>query len=224
MVNERIKPWKSLNWPNRISILRLLMVGPFFVLVMNQNQPRWEAARYVALAIFVAMALSDFLDGMLARRLNLRTRLGAILDPLADKVLISCSVVLLSLSHSAVPGAQLPDWVVVVIVGKDLWVIMGFLVIYLVTDRFRIRPTAAGKACTVAQLVMVMLVMLSPDLNRLSEGLGGKLANVAVWTAVAISVLAVISYTRLGLGFVAEGAKPLDEGLQKNNQGSHGPH
>lgn len=224
MVNERIKPWKSLSWPNRISILRLLMVGPFVVLVMNQNQPRWGAARYAALAIFVVMALSDFLDGTLARRLNLRTRLGAILDPLADKVLIICSVVLLSLSQSAVPGKQLPDWVVVVIVGKDLWVIMGFLVIYLVTDRFRVRPAAVGKACTVAQLVMVMLVMLSPDLNRLSEGLGGRLADVAIWTAVAISVLAVISYTRLGLGLVAEGAKPLDEGLQKDNQGSHGPH
>jgi len=220
-VNDKIKPWKSLNWPNRISILRLMLVAPFVVLVMNQQV--WTGARHLALVIFVVMAISDFVDGTLARRLNAKTRLGAILDPLADKVLIICSVVPLSLPHSAVAGAQLPDWVVVMIVGKDLWVIVGFLVIYLVTDRFRVRPTAAGKACTVVQLIMVVLVLLAPEFNRLAEGLGGRLATAASWMVAAICVLAVISYTRLGLSFVAEGAKPLDDGAHKN-QGSHGPH
>jgi cardiolipin synthase len=223
VVNEKIRPWRSLNWPNRITILRLMLVAPFVVLVMNQNQPRWEAARHAALVIFLVMAVSDLVDGTLARRLNARTRLGAILDPLADKALIICSVVLLSLPRSAVPGAQLPDWVVVVIVGKDLWVIVGFLVICLVTDRFRIQPTGVGKACMDAQLIMVMLVLLAPELNRLAEGLGARLAGVASWTAAAISVLAVISYTRLGLGFIAEGAKPLEEAPRKEQAG-HGPH
>jgi cardiolipin synthase len=221
VINGKIRPWKSLSWPNRISILRLLLVAPFVVLVMNQNRAHWEAARYAALAIFVAMAVSDLVDGTLARRMNAKTRLGAILDPLADKVLIICSAVLLSLPNSAVPGAQLPDWVVVAIVGKELWMIVGFLVIYLVTDRFRIRPTAVGKACTVAQLVMFGFVLLAPDFNRLRDGLGTALATALSWTVAGICVLAVVSYTRLGLGFIAEGAKPLDEGLQKE-QASHG--
>ena len=98
MSPQTARPWGSLNWPNRISILRLLLVAPFVELLLNINDPSWRSwARYAALAIFVVMAVSDFLDGMLARKLNIRTRLGALLDPLADKVLIICSVVLLSM-------------------------------------------------------------------------------------------------------------------------------
>ena len=112
---DKIKPWMSLNWPNRISLLRLLLVPPFVVLLMHQRQ--WPTARYIALVIFSAMAFSDLADGLMARRFNAKTRLGAILDPLADKVLIICAAVLLSLPNSAVEGAKLADWVVVAIVG-----------------------------------------------------------------------------------------------------------
>src|ERR1035437_4528000 len=209
------KPWRTLNWPNRISLMRLLLVAPFIVLVMNQNRAGWEWARWAALGIFVVMAFSDFLDGMLARRLHQKTRLGAILDPLADKVLIICSAVLLSLPDSAVydHGVELglPNWVVVAIVGKDLYVIAGFVVIYLVTDRFRVRPTIAGKACTFGQLVTVVAVLAAPDLNRLAGGVGTWTAVGCWWIATALVVLAIISYTRMRLSFVAEGQKPLDE-------------
>ncbi len=219
------KPWRALNWPNRISLMRLLLVAPFIVLVLNQNHPEWEWARRAALGIFVVMALSDFLDGMLARRMNLKTRLGAILDPLADKVLIICSAVLLSLPDSAVydRGAEfpLPNWVVVAIVGKDLYVIAGFIVIYLVTDRFRVRPTIAGKACTFGQLVMVVAVLAAPDLNRLAGGAGTWVAIGCFWIVAALVVLAVVSYTRLGLSFVAEGQKPLDEHPSPAAKGGH---
>ena len=102
-----VRPWGSLSWPNRMSILRLLLVAPFVVLLMNQNQPGWAFARYVAVGIFVVMALSDWIDGILARKLNAMTRLGAILDPLADKMLIICAAVLLSLPESAVRSAPL---------------------------------------------------------------------------------------------------------------------
>lgn len=209
MIPRKLKVWRALNWPNRISLVRLMLVAPFVWLVMNQHH--WLVARYVALGIFVVMAVSDFLDGMLARRTNARTRLGAILDPLADKVLIIFSVILLSMSDFQVPGFRLPDYVVVAIVGKDLWVIGGFVVVYLVTDRFRVRPTKAGKASTVGQLAMVMAVLISPDLNRLAGGLGCRLALGMSWLAAGLSVLAVVSYTRLGLGFIIHEDKPLDE-------------
>ena len=217
---NRIKHWKALNWPNRISILRLLMVLPFIVLLLNQHT--WgDVARHLALVVFVIVAVSDFIDGFLARRLNIKPRLGAILDPLADKVLIICSTVLLSLPDSAVPGHQLPNWLVVVIVGKDLWVILGFVVIYLVTDRFRVLPTKAGKASTAAQLVMVCLVLLAPELDKLAPGLGAGSTRVLIWTVAVLCAAAVISYTRLGLSFVAEGQKPLDD---LNHNGKRQPH
>lgn len=206
-----VRPWGSLNWPNRISILRLLFVIPFVILLLNQErQPLVPYARYGALGIFLVMAASDFLDGVLARRLDARTRLGAILDPLADKALIICAAVILSLPGSAVPGARLANWVVVAIVGKDLWVIVGFLVLYLVTDRFVVRPTFAGKASTFGQLFMIGAILTAPDFNRLVPRLGTTLAAGTSWAVVGLCVLAVISYTRLGLRYVAREEKPLD--------------
>lgn len=210
MRSNEVKPWGSLSWPNRISILRLLLVAPFVVMLMNQGV--WNHARHAALAMFLVMAVSDFVDGVLARRLNQKTRLGAILDPLADKVLIICAVIMLSLTQAAVPAARISNWVVVAIIGKDLWVIIGFLVVYLVTDRFRIEPSLIGKAATFGQLAMVGLVLVAPDLNGVSDELGTKLAAGAGWIVAALSVAAGVGYTRLGLRFVAEGQKPMDPG------------
>ncbi len=204
----RLKVWSWLNWPNRISLLRLLMVVPFIVLIRQHQQ--WPHARYAALGIFAAMAISDIADGLLARRLNARTRLGAILDPLADKVLVICAVVLLSLPSSAVKVAPIVDWVVVFVVGKDLWVIIGFVVIYLVTDKFRIRATLAGKICTWGQAIMILLVLLSPELNWLHPQLGSLTAYYSFYVVVALCIAAGASYTRMGLGFILEEQKPMD--------------
>ncbi len=210
---NRFALWRALNWPNRITLLRLALLPPFIVLLLRQ--PGESASRYAALGIFLLMALSDVLDGVLARRLRARTRLGAILDPLADKLMIISAAVLLSLPEYAPPGGRLPDWVVVAIVGKDLWVIVGFVVVYLVTDRFRIRPSFLGKACTVGQVIMVVSVLLAPEMNQVLAGLGSWMASVAGWAVAALCVLAIISYTRMGLSFVIEEAKPLENSKQE---------
>jgi len=204
--------WRALNWPNRITLLRFALLPPFIVLLLRQ--PGENASRFAALGIFLLMAMSDFLDGVLARRLRARTRLGAILDPLADKLMIISAAVLLSLPEYAPPGARLPDWVVVAIVGKDLWVIVGFVVVYFVTDRFRVRPSFFGKACTVGQVIMVVSVLSAPEVNQLSSGVGSWAASVAGWAVAALCALAIISYTRMGLGFVIEEAKPLENNEQ----------
>jgi len=190
-------------------MLRLLLVGPFVLLVMQQRI--WPVARYLALGLFVAVAVSDAVDGVLARRMGAKTRLGAILDPLADKALVICAVVLLSLPHTSIKGAKLDSWVVVFVVGKDLWVILGFLVIYLVTDRLRVQPTLVGKATTLGQLLMIGFVLIGPDLNRLGWRLGTRVVLVMSWAVAGLSVLAVIGYTRLGLRFIAEDQKLLEE-------------
>lgn len=213
-----IKVWSSLNWPNRISLMRLLLVAPFVVLLKNHQET--PAARYVAIGIFVVMALSDMLDGILARRLNARTRLGAILDPLADKVLVICAVVLLSLPDSVVKAAPVPDWVVVFVVGKDLWVIIGFVVLYLATDRFLVRPTAAGKVCTLVQAAMISLVLLAPDINRIQPELGTILARSCFYIVVASCLAAGASYTRMGLGVVLREQKPLENQTSGNTDES----
>ncbi len=194
--------WRALNWPNRISLLRVLGVAPFVVLLLTQQQ--WPAARRVAIVLFAIIALSDALDGYLARRLGQITRLGKILDPLADKLLIACSVVLLASEAGAVDGVQLPVWVVVCVLGKDLWVVAGFMVLFLLTGTLRIQPTRVGKVCTTMQLVMVVVVLVAPDVNAIATDLGAAAAGVMGWTVMAFCVLSVASYTRLGVIFLAE--------------------
>lgn len=200
--------WRLLNWPNRISLFRLLLVAPFVLLLLYQAD--LPGARYGAVAIFVVMSLSDVLDGMLARRMNCRTRLGAILDPLADKIMITCAVLILSRVHPEAPAAKLPSWLVVAVIGKDLWVTVGFVVIFLVTDKFRNLSVFWGKVSTLGQSIMIGLTLLAPELNRLHAQLGE-------WTVLGMSilvtglcVLAAISYTRLGLSFIVTEEKPLD--------------
>ena len=215
MFGTAAKLWRSLNWPNRISIARLLLIAPFVVLIMNQNDPAWPFARYAAAGLFVMMGVSDFLDGQLARRLHARTRLGAILDPLADKALVFFSVILLSIPEFEVPGHRLDNWVVVAAIGKDLWIIVGFLVIYLVTDKFLVRATLPGKAATTAMCVMVPSVLLAPEFDALLPGLGTYLMLVLETIVTVLCVLTVLSYTGVGLRFVIQQEKPLDDDGQK---------
>jgi cardiolipin synthase len=212
-MRHTINLWKALNWPNRISLVRLMLVGPFIVLLLNQQS--WAWARHLALAIFVVMAFSDVLDGVLARRLDLKTRLGAILDPLADKTLIISSVFLLSSASLAEAGAEklvLPNWVVVAVVGKDLWVVIGVVVVYLVTDRLRVTPTRAGKLSTAGQCVLVGWALLAADVERLVPHAGWWGVQATSAAVAALSIWAIISYTRLGLSFAAVEAKPLEDG------------
>ena len=202
MAEPFIPLWRGLNWPNRISLLRILGVAPFVVLLLHQQQ--WPFARHLAMAVFLAMGLSDALDGYLARRKRQETRLGKILDPLADKLLITCSAFLLASQRAAVPDARLPDWAVVAVVGKDFWVVAGFLVVFLVTGQVKIHPTRAGKLCTVVQIFMVASVLTAPDFNRIGWRAGSHLAMAASWAVVAMCLVSVASYTRLGLGYLAE--------------------
>ena len=132
------------------------------------------------------------------------------LDPLADKAMIICAVVTLSQPQWAVPGHRLPNWLVVAVVAKDLWVIFGFIVIYLVTDRIRIRPTFAGKACTFGQVWLVGLTLLGPNLEQAPGPIGAWTLAVVSWIVAGLCCLAIISYTRLGLSFIAAEQKPLD--------------
>lgn len=205
----RPSPDHYFAWPNRITLLRLILIAPFVWLMLHQQQR--PGYRQAAVVIFLVMALSDLLDGLLARRYNLKSRLGAILDPIADKTLITCAAILLTLDVSHVAEARLPDWAVVAIIGKDLWVVVGFMVVFLVTGRVRVHPTWPGKAATAAQAAMVLAILLSHELNMLGQWLAGyntglALATATWWAAAAFSVLAAISYTRLGWRYLAEAA------------------
>jgi len=186
-------------------MLRLLLVPPFVVVMQHQQSDR--IYRYAATGLFSIMVLSDLLDGFLARRLHCQTKLGAILDPLADKALMMCAAILLSLPHSAVVGNKLPDWVVVMIVGKDLWIITWFVITFMLAGRTWSAPSTSSKLCTAAQAVMIITILVSPELNWLVNNLGKYLAQVLWWITALLCVLAATSYTRMGLAVIGQSDK-----------------
>ncbi len=188
-----------LNWPNRISLTRIILVVPLVICLLNLNEA-WSGWRYLAIALFVAMALSDAVDGFLARRRHESTPLGAFLDPVGDKLLITSSVVLLAIEATAVPGFRLPSWVPVIAIGKDLLTIIGFLLIYATTGQFFLRPRIWGKACTVIQLVMIGYALVAPDFPVWAQ----RSWPVLWWLASAAAIIATVDYVRIGNRFAAE--------------------
>ncbi|MBP7935899.1 MAG: CDP-alcohol phosphatidyltransferase family protein [Phycisphaerae bacterium] len=190
----------KISWPNRITLARILLVGPFVVMLLHLQDPAWgDRARWLALGIFAAMAVSDALDGYLARRLHQESAVGRFLDPLADKMLILCSVGLLAHRGTHVSGMLLPDVVAVTVIGKDLIVVIGFCIVYFSTSRIYIEPRRVGKLCTFAQLSMVISILLSPDLP---ESLSW-IPVVLWWTASILAAATVIQYFQMARRFLA---------------------
>jgi len=188
-----------LNWPNRITIARIMLVAPFVICLLNINTD-WPGWRYLALGVFTAMAVSDALDGFLARRLGEETPLGRFLDPVGDKLLIACAVVFLAVESTAVPGFRLPSWVPVIAIGKDLLTTLGFALVHATTGQFFVQPRRLGKACTLVQLIMIGCVLVAPNLPPwLARGLPGTW-----WAASGLAIAAVIDYLRIGNRFAAD--------------------
>ncbi len=192
-----------LNWPNRITITRIVLVFPLVICLLNLNGG-WQPMRHLAFALFVVMALSDGIDGYLARKLKEETPLGRFLDPVADKLLTTCAVIILSIDSTAVPGFHLPNWVPVIAIGKDLLTVVGFFLIFAVTGQFFVKPRILGKACTMVQSWMIALVLIAPDLPIFMQ----RLTPVLWWVASGLAVVAYVDYLRIGNRFAATHHKP----------------
>ena len=119
--------------------------------------------------------------------------MGAFLDPLGDKLLIVCAVVLLARPTSSAEQVVLPSWVAVVAIGKDLVVIIGFLLIYLSLGRVLIQPRRLGKLCTTSQLLLVLIVLFSPELRQLSARGAEWCLRCLWWSATALAVAAALA-------------------------------
>jgi len=189
----------KISWPNRVTMTRILLIGPFVIGLLHLRDETWgDWARWWALAMFGLMAISDGLDGYLARRLDQETAIGRFLDPLADKLLILCSVVLLANEGTHVGDTPLPPVVAVIAIGKDLIVLVGFCVIYFSTARVYIDPRSWGKWCTATQLLAVVATLLAPDLPGWFSLWPKVLWGVASFLAVAT----VVHYFQIGMHFI----------------------
>jgi cardiolipin synthase len=141
-------PW---TLPNFITLIRLAAL-PFFLIAIA------EGRFGIALSIFVAAGVSDGIDGFLARRFHMRSALGAYLDPIADKLLLTSSYIFLSIP--SYPGRiKIPVWLVVMVISRDFLLLLVGLLLVLASGRKRFPPTWAGKVTTVTQIVTVLLVL-----------------------------------------------------------------
>ncbi len=198
----------KLNWANRITIFRIFMLVPFVICMLNINdtelsQTMRDGMRYVAVFIFFIMAASDGLDGYLARRKGQVTRLGSFLDPLADKLLMTCACLLLASEKTKVDGFLLPSTVVVLIIGKDLFLLIGFLIVYFITSQIKIIPAWIGKVATTLQLSMVGGILLAPEFSSVIHGWIWFL-RFLWWSAAGTAIVATFIYIRMGSQYVAE--------------------
>ena len=149
------------------------------------------------------MAISDAIDGFFARRKKQVTKLGTFLDPMADKLLITSACLLLASQHSHVEGFLLPSTVVVLIIGKDLLLSLGFLIVYFITSRFYIAPALIGKTATALQLSMVTGILIAPEISSFAPGWIWFL-RLLWWSAAVTAILTTLVYIRNGIRYIEQ--------------------
>jgi CDP-diacylglycerol---glycerol-3-phosphate 3-phosphatidyltransferase len=175
-----------MNLPNSLTLLRIFFV-PLLVAVLVQQDirtgiPELDAYKdFWALAIFLAAALTDLLDGYLARRWQQITTVGTLLDPIADKLLISAALI------SLVQIRKIPAWMVVVIVGRE-FAVTGLRSI-AAAEGYTIKASDLGKTKMVAQVVAICLVMLSIHWTEFTRA-----AELGLWLVVVFGVASAIGY------------------------------
>ena len=152
----------NMTTANKITILRVLLVPFFIVQVLYYTETHEERHRLFAILSFALAAISDGIDGYIARRYNQRSELGALLDPLADKLLLVSGTVLLSLNNRPMLE-QIPLWFVTTIVSRDVLLVIGAVVVYFTCGTVVVRPRIVGKAATVLQMTTLLWTLVKWD-------------------------------------------------------------
>ena len=153
---------------NKITIIRILMIPVFVTLAIYYGQSigRGEPAewqRFAAIIVFLLAAVSDGLDGYIARRYNQRSSLGVILDPIADKGLLLSGIITLSISNWSLNDPEygkFPAWFPVLVITRDIVILVGSVLLHLLNGKVLVKPSWTGKVATVLQMVAIAWVML----------------------------------------------------------------
>lgn len=175
-----------MNLANKISIIRIILVPLFIAFIVYSKFT-------FALIVFIICMASDALDGIVARMNHQETNLGRLLDPMADKLLLVTGFILLSVASNIPAHLRFPPYVALIIVSRDVLMILGCLVIYLLKGKVDIKPTVVGKITTFFQMLSIVSILTRFPYSMI-------LWNVAV-------ILTVVS----GLGYLRAGSRMLNE-------------
>jgi CDP-diacylglycerol--glycerol-3-phosphate 3-phosphatidyltransferase len=186
---------------NKITIVRILLIPAFVTMAIYYGQSiqdgtpaEWE--RFTAITIFLLAALSDGLDGYVARRYNQRSSLGVVLDPIADKGLLLSAIISLSISNWSEldPSyGSFPTWFPILVISRDAILFVGAAVLYLLIGKVHVKPNWTGKVATVLQMIAIGWVMLQLRLVPL------------LYVVVAAGVFTAVS----GIIYVTDGVRQL---------------
>jgi CDP-diacylglycerol--glycerol-3-phosphate 3-phosphatidyltransferase len=168
-----------MNLPNSLTLLRIFLI-PLFVIIISVKVPNGD---YIAAGIFIIAALTDSLDGYLARKMKQVTKLGIILDPLADKLLITAALI------SLVELGRVPGWIAIVILGRE-FAVSGLRIIKA-EEGVIIPASMWGKIKTISQIMAVVVIILQDGFNSVTSL---ALGPVMLYLALIITVYSGVEY------------------------------
>jgi cardiolipin synthase len=173
--------------PNLFTLLRVLMT-PYILVELARGE------YMIAGWTFGAAAFTDTLDGYIARRFGSASRAGQYLDPIADKLLLSSIYIGLML------GKAIPTWLVVVVFGRDLWILALSGIALRFTKYRELRPSIWGKASTFFQIMTAVGIMAARAYHNSAFG---RISDALVWVVVALAAISSVDYTARGAAFLA---------------------
>lgn len=174
----------KMNIPNTLTIIRMILIIPFVILLLN-------GADIPAVVIFIVASFTDMLDGKIARKYNLVTNFGKFMDPLADKLLVCSALICL------VEMERLAAWIVIIIIARE-FIISGFRLVAS-DNGIVIAASYWGKFKTVFQMIMVVVLMLNIQ-NSIFQMLG----MILVWISLALTLISLADYVVKNIGVLKE--------------------
>ena len=172
----------ALTPANQLTLLRVLLV-PAFVILVVYGELGW------ALAVFVTAGLTDLFDGLIARRSGQRTSLGAWLDPMADKLLLVTTFVVLTMPGLGLAN-RLPIWLTVLVISRDVVIVATVAVINLAIGPRTFRPSMLGKIATATYILTAVVAMF---FNY--RGYESTIVTAFVYASLVVTVLSAVHYT-----------------------------
>ena len=177
------------NIPNLLSTLRILSI-PLLIILLSYH-------KYAgALAVFIGAAITDGLDGFIARRFKQNTIIGAYLDPIADKLLLTSTFIVFAVLH------LMPKWLTILVVSRDIIIAMGILTLQLGSVKVEIKPSLLSKCTTVLQLTSIGARLLFEVLGSRFEGMPYMI--YLYWATGLLTVASGMQYVVRGLRIISE--------------------
>ncbi len=174
--------------PNTLTFARMIIIPVFVVTLLHKKYQ-------YALILFVIAAITDLLDGFLARMTDQKTKLGAFLDPLADKFLMLTSFILFAIY------GWLPNWITITVISRDAIVVLGWIILIIFTRNSKVEPSVIGKLANAFQAILIVCILISLNF----EMAGAKIIIQSMILLVA--ALTVLS----GIQYVYRGCRQLNE-------------